>query len=64
MRDESSIYVVILMKEYSSILDMEIRFTVEDDQYEQLKQIKERNGLTWKGMMLQAAKHIDEEGPL
>lgn len=43
---------------------MEIRFTVDDDQYEQLKEIKERNGLTWKGMMLQAAKHIDEEGPL
>lgn len=52
------------MRECSSITHMEIRFTVDDDQYEQLKEIKDRNGLTWKGMMLQAAKHIDEEGPL
>ncbi len=47
-----------------SIPRMEIRFTVDDDQYERLKEIKERNGLTWKGMMLQAAKHMDAEGPL
>lgn len=52
------------MMRCSSITHMEIRFTVDDDQYEQLKEIKERNGLTWKGMMLQAAKYVDEEGPL
>jgi hypothetical protein len=43
---------------------MEIRFTIDDDQYEQLKAIKERHGLTWKGMMLHAAKRLDDEGPL
>ncbi|WP_267903114.1 hypothetical protein [Natronococcus pandeyae] len=38
-----------------------INFEVEDDQYERLKETKERHGLTWKGMMLYAEEKLDSE---
>lgn len=31
----------------------------DDDQYERLRAIKRHNGLTWKGMLLHAAKNLD-----
>lgn len=37
----------------------EIRFEVPDDQFEQLKAVKDRRGYTWKGLMLEGVKAID-----
>lgn len=37
----------------------EIRFEIEDEQYERLRELKQRHGLTWKGMLLQGAKRLD-----
>lgn len=42
----------------------EIRFEIEDDdQFEALKDLKDRRGYTWKGLMLEGAKALntDEE---
>ena len=37
----------------------EIRFEIEDEQYERLRELKQHHGLTWKGMLLQGAKRLD-----
>ena len=37
----------------------EIRFKIEDEQYERLTELKERRGYTWKGLMLEGAKRLD-----
>lgn len=39
----------------------EIRFEIEDEQYERLRKLKEHHGLTWKGMLLQGAKRLDSD---
>ncbi|MCU4741509.1 hypothetical protein OB955_11045 [Halobacteria archaeon AArc-m2/3/4] len=38
-----------------------INFEVDDGQYEQLKETKNRHGLTWKGMMLYAQEQLDSK---
>lgn len=39
----------------------EIRFMVEEDQFERLKAVKERRGYTWKGLMLEGVDALDTE---
>jgi hypothetical protein len=41
----------------------ELRFEVEDEQYEWLRQIKEWRGYTWKGLMLEGVKRLDSSQP-
>lgn len=36
-----------------------INFEVDDDQFESLKETKKRHGLTWKGMLLYAQRHLE-----
>lgn len=36
-----------------------IRFEVEDEQYEWLRDLKDERGYTWKGLMLEGAKALD-----
>ncbi|WP_312854314.1 hypothetical protein [Natronococcus sp. JC468] len=36
-----------------------IRFEVDDEQYERLKEIKDKRGYTWKGLMLEGAEALD-----
>jgi len=38
----------------------EIRLELDEDQHEQLSQIKERRGLTWKGLMLNGAEAVED----
>ena len=33
----------------------EVRFTLERSQYERLKELKDRRGYTWKGLMLEGS---------
>ena len=40
-------------------MSKEIRFRVSEDEYDRFKQAKDANGLTWKGMMIQATKRLD-----
>ena len=43
-------------------MSKEIRFEVEDkDQFERLRDLKDRRGYTWKGLMLEGAKALDTE---
>jgi hypothetical protein len=39
----------------------EIRFIVEEDQFERLKAVKERRGYTWKGLMLEGVSALDTD---
>jgi len=39
----------------------EIRFIVEEDQFERLKSVKERRGYTWKGLMLEGVDALDTD---
>jgi hypothetical protein len=39
----------------------EIRFMVEEDQFERLKAVKERRGYTWKGLMLEGVDALDTD---
>ncbi|WP_436348892.1 hypothetical protein [Natronorubrum sp. FCH18a] len=41
-----------------------LNIDVDEDEYDRLKEVKEANGLTWKGMLLQGAKSLDTDGPL
>jgi hypothetical protein len=36
-----------------------INIEVEENQYESLKETKERYGLTWRGMLLHAQRELD-----
>ena len=38
-----------------------IRVEVKDDQHEQLSEIKDRRGYTWKGLLLEGAKALDTD---
>lgn len=42
-------------------MSKEIRFRVSDEEYQRFKQTKDANGLTWKGMMIQATKRLDSD---
>ncbi|AFZ73400.1 hypothetical protein [Natronobacterium gregoryi] len=35
-----------------------------EEQYEQLKELKKKHGVTWKGMLLQGAKRLEENNSL
>ena len=35
----------------------------DDEQYERLKQLKKRRGLTWKGLLLEGEKKVREDIP-
>jgi hypothetical protein len=39
----------------------QIRFNVAESQYDRLAKLKEQRGYTWKGMMLEGAKHMEME---
>lgn len=39
----------------------EIRMELDDDQYEWVRELKDRRGFTWKGMMLEGAKRLDSD---
>ena len=39
----------------------DIRFSVDDEQYQQLTEIKEKHGLEWKGLMLFGADELSDE---
>ena len=36
-----------------------IHIEVPDEQYERLKQVKDENGLTWRGMLIHAADDLE-----
>ncbi len=38
-----------------------INIEVDGEQYESLKETKERYGLTWRGMLLHAQRELDSE---
>ncbi|MFB6201799.1 MAG: hypothetical protein ABEI98_07295 [Halorhabdus sp.] len=40
----------------------EIRFIVEEDQFERLKAVNERYDYTWKGLMLEGVDALDIVG--
>jgi len=40
-----------------------IRFEVDDEQHERLKEIKNKRGYTWKGLMLEGAEALDTGEP-
>lgn len=40
-----------------------IRFEVEDEQYEWLRDLKDHRGYTWKGLVLEGAKALDSGQP-
>jgi hypothetical protein len=43
---------------------VEIRIEFDDEeQYERLKELKQRRGLTWKGLLLEGEKRVHEEIP-
>ena len=33
----------------------------DDEQYEKMKELKDRCGLTWKGLLVQGMKRVEEE---
>lgn len=33
----------------------------DDEQYEEVKRIKKKHGLTWKGLLLQGARRMEDE---
>ncbi|WP_458190499.1 hypothetical protein [Haladaptatus sp. NG-WS-4] len=37
---------------------------VSDGEYEQLSEVKDAHGLTWRGLVIQGAKALDIDGPL
>jgi hypothetical protein len=37
---------------------------VSDEEYEQLSEVKDVHGLTWRGLIIQGAKALDTDGPL
>lgn len=39
-------------------MSREVRFTVDDDQFATLEQLKDRFGYTWKGLMLESVEHL------
>ena len=40
----------------------EIRFEIDDrEQFERLRDLKDRRGYTWKGLMLEGAKALEDE---
>ena len=41
-----------------------LNIEVSDEQYNELREVKDAHGLTWKGLLLQGAKALDTEGPL
>ena len=41
-----------------------LNIEVDQDEYDRLSEIKDANGLTWKGVLLQGARSLDTEGPL
>lgn len=38
-----------------------INIEVDKEQYESLKETKERHGLTWRGMLLHAQRELDPD---
>lgn len=40
----------------------DIRVEVSDEQYEHLNGVKEKHGLTWRGMLILAAKDLEQAG--
>lgn len=43
---------------------VEVRIEFDDEeQYEQLKELKKRRGLTWKGLLLEGEKKVREDIP-
>ena len=38
-----------------------VHFIVGDDEHERLKKIKEKHGLTWKGIALHAADDLEND---
>ena len=41
-----------------------ISIQVEDDeQYERLQQVRAKYGLTWKGLLIQGARRVEEDDP-
>ncbi|GGM71656.1 hypothetical protein J2752_002268 [Halarchaeum rubridurum] len=42
-------------------MGIEIRFEVDDEQYERLKAIKDARGYTWKGLMLEGVRALDTD---
>jgi adenylate cyclase class IV len=44
------------------MVEVRIEFD-DDDQYERLKELKNRRGLTWKGLLLEGEMKVREETP-
>jgi hypothetical protein len=42
-------------------MGIEIRFEVDEEQYERLKAIKDKRGYTWKGLMLEGVNSLDTD---
>ena len=35
----------------------------DDEQYERLQQVRAKYGLTWKGLLIQGARRVEEDDP-
>ena len=47
-----------------SLMTNHISIQVEDDeQYERLQQVRTKYGLTWKGLLIQGARRVEEDDP-
>lgn len=42
-------------------MSREVRFTLDDDQFAQLSELKDRHGYTWKGLMIEGAQKLTME---
>ncbi|MGB9964123.1 hypothetical protein [Halobacterium hubeiense] len=42
-------------------MGIEIRFEVDEEQYERLKAIKDKRGYTWKGLMLEGFEALNTD---
>ena len=41
-----------------------LNIEVSDEQYEQLREVKDAHALTWKALLIQGAKSLDTDEPL
>lgn len=44
--------------------DSQVYAEVSDEEYERLEDVKDEHGLTWRGLLLQGAKSLENDGLL
>ena len=41
-----------------------LNIEVSEEEYDRLSEVKDADGLTWRGLVIQGAKALDTDGPL